>query len=92
MSILECDSCIMEYDSQIDISLNCVISTVAKIALSTLKLLFARVFSDFVQISSDFKITILVSFVATIDGAYPLRIKSQTFLSIDFMNAFTLTF
>ena len=67
-------------------------STIAKITLSALKLLFERVFFAFVQVSSDFKVTVVVSSVTTVDGDHPLRIESQAFSSIDWMNAFTLTF
>ena len=66
-------------DSQVNISLNCVTSTVAKIALSALKLLFARVFSAFVQVFLDFKVIVVSSVgtsVATIGGDHPLRIES----------------
>ena len=90
MSILEYDPCIPGR-SQAYISLNCVTSTVTKIALSVLKLLFVRVCSAFVQVSSDFKV-IVVSSIATVGEDHPLKIENQAFSSIDLMNVFTLTF
>ena len=78
-------------DSQTDISLNYVTSIVVKIALSALKLLFARVFFAFVQVFSYFKVIVVLS-IAIVDKGHPLRIENHVFSSINLMNAFTITF
>ena len=79
-------------DSQADISLNWLTSTVAKIALSALKLLLAKRSSSVVQLYSGFSVSALVSAFVVTGGVHPVKIDNHTFSSMDLMYAFTLTF
>ena len=63
--------------SQAKISLNWLSSTEEKIAFKSLKLIFAKLFSALVQVSSD--LVIITSFVVTIREDHPISIALYDF-------------
>ena len=79
-------------DSHVDISLNWLTSTVAKIALSALKLLLAKWSFSVVQFCSGFSVSTLVSAFVVTGGVHPVKIDCQTLSSMDLMYTFTVTF
>ena len=60
--------------------------------LDALKLLLARRSSSVVHLSSSFNVTTFVSSSITIGEDHLVKIVHHALSSIDFMNAFTLTF